>query len=66
MYTPTETMILSLPNLLWFYGKSSDISGLSGWNEFMEDVTRDIPYEDKFVSYHPFINVPPSDYSQHC
>jgi len=62
MYTPTETVIPSVSDLLWLYEKSRDIPGLSGWNGFMEDVTRDNPYEVTFVRYQPFINAPPNDY----
>ena len=58
----TETIVPSVPLLLWLYSKSKNLTGMSGWNGFMEEVTKEVPYQTTFIDCQPFINAPPGEY----
>ncbi|KYN50496.1 hypothetical protein ALC57_00134 [Trachymyrmex cornetzi] len=52
----------SAPDLLWLYGKCTDLPGILGWNGFIIEATNDKNYSQSFVSYLPFVNAPPTNY----
>lgn len=48
--------------LLWLYGKISNIPGIPGWNGFMEQVTNDLDFKCSKIVFLPFIHAPPTEY----
>lgn len=62
IYPSKGTLIPSVSDLLWLYGKFKDLPGILGWNGFMEEVTKDLSYHTTCVACQPFINAPPSNY----
>lgn len=62
MFPNVSIVAPSTIDILWLYSMYEDIPGIRGWNSFMENVTRDLPYKITFVACQPFINAPASDY----
>lgn len=63
LFVSPDTIIPSLADLIWLYGKWKDVPGIPGWSGFMEQTTSGLPCDTTFVACLPFINVPPSDYN---
>lgn len=57
-----EDIIPTAPDLLWLYGKSTNLPDIPGWNGFMEQVTKECPYKQSKIVFLPFIHAPPTQY----
>lgn len=58
----SNEIIPSSYDLLWLFGKYSNIPTLPGWNGFMAKLTCALPYAQSKILCLPFINSPPSHY----
>lgn len=56
-----DDILPSFTDIIWLYGKWGNFPGHPGWNEFMEEATKNTEYVRSAIIYLPFINAPPSD-----
>ena len=63
LFVSPDTITPSLADLIWLYGKWKNLSGIPGWNGFMEQITSGLPFDTTYVECLPFINAPPSCYN---
>lgn len=60
--TINEDILPTVPDLLSFYGKSTNLPGIPGLNDFIEQMTEELPYKCSRVAFLPFIHAPPTEY----
>lgn len=59
---PPGKSVPTLGDLMWLYGKWACLTGIPGWNGFMEAVTAHKTFAKSKIIFLPFIHAPPSDY----
>lgn len=60
--TDSKNILPSITDLVWLYGKHKNIPEISGWNGFMQNLTKNEPFEVTQIKTLPFVNSPPSNY----
>ncbi|KAF2898353.1 hypothetical protein ILUMI_07821 [Ignelater luminosus] len=63
LFVSPDTIIPSLADLIWLYGKWEDVPGIPGLSGVIEQTASGLPSNTTFVACLSFFNAPPSHYN---